>query len=90
MKDLHAKLKADALSELTAVVEKGSTELGKITDPVAGLDRYSLARLIVGGRTASMEKAALSRMVKAKGEKLLEMYSKQQELPLGEPKKKKK
>ena len=87
MKELHAKLKADAVSELTALITEGGKALAKITDSVDGTDRYSLARLIVGGRTASMEKAVLSRMVRAKGNELLDVYNKQQELPLQKSKK---
>ena len=90
MKELQAKLKADAVSELTALITEGSKALAKITNTVDGTDRYSLARLIVGGRTASMEKAVLSRMVKAKGVKLLEQYNKQLDLPLSEDEEKKK
>ncbi len=87
MKELHKKLKTDATAELSALITEGSKALAKITDTVDGTDRYSLARLIVGGRTASMEKAVLSRMVKAKGEKLLEQYNTQQDLPLKQSKK---
>jgi len=89
MKELHAKLKTDAVSELTTLIETGNDALGKIAHPVPGIDRYSLARLIVGGRTASVEKAVVARMVRAKGNELLEMYSNQQDLPLDSPKKKK-
>ncbi len=85
MKELREKMKADAVSELTELVDKGSVELGRLANPIDGLDRYSLARLIVGGRTASIEKAVISRMVKAKGLKLLDQYkAQQQELPLDE------
>ena len=89
MKELQAKLKTDAIAELAMLTNKGSEALGKIAEPVPGVDRYSLAKLIVGGRTTSIEKAVVARMVRAKGNELLEMYSNQQDLPLDSPKKKK-
>ena len=88
MNKLQEQLKTDAVSELTELVEKGNQVLGDIVEKVDGTDRYSLAKLIVGGRTKSVEKMMISRMVKAKGVKLLEQYNQQRELPL-EPKKRK-
>ena len=83
MKELREKLKANAVSVLTRMTDEASTALGKIAAK-GGVNRYELARLVVGGRVASVEKRIISRMVKNEANALLKQYMDQQELPLEE------
>jgi len=85
MKELREKLKNEAAIELADMVSGVQKAAKKICGTNAAVHSNKLIRLAVGGRTASLQKELIGRMVKQAADELLKRYMDQKELDLGKP-----
>lgn len=83
MTKIREKLKESATDRLESLVERGSEALAEICAET-NISVPELARLITGGRTESLTKTLIARLVrKAEGE-LVDIYNAQHTLPMAE------
>lgn len=81
MQELRKKMQSHARSDLAAMTRTGRDALARIAEDSA-ITSGELARMIVGGRTGSLEKELIGRMVKTVSDDLYDRYLDQQSLPL--------
>ncbi len=86
MKELREKLKNDAAIELADMVSGVQKAAKKICGNNAAVHSNKLIRLAVGGRTASLQKELVGRMVKQAADQMLKQYlASQKELHFDDP-----
>ena len=80
MSKLREKLKERAEIELRGIVSDAGSALDGLHPAVTAED---VATLVIGGRTATLEKKVILRMATAMENELVEQFNSQDDLPLG-------